>query len=38
MKKELNKKMFQNIAYLKKESHNNLIQNKKFEEEIKSLK
>jgi CheY-like chemotaxis protein len=37
-KKELNKKMFQNIAYLKKESHNNLIQNKKFEEEIKSLK
>lgn len=37
-KKELNKKMFQNIAHLKKEFHNTLIQNKKFEEEIKSLR
>ena len=37
-KKELNKKMFQNIAHLKKESHNNLLENKKMEEEIKLLK
>lgn len=30
--------MFQNIAHLKKESHNNLLENKKMEEEIKLLK
>ena len=37
-KKELNKKMFQNIAHLKKESHNNLIENKKLESELEILK
>jgi CheY-like chemotaxis protein len=37
-KKELNKKMFQNIAHLKKESHNNLLENRKLEEEITSFK
>lgn len=37
-KKELNKKMFQNIAHLKKESYNSLLENKKLEEELQSLK
>jgi CheY-like chemotaxis protein/phage shock protein A len=37
-KKELNKKMFQNIAYLKKEFHNSSLENKKQEDEIESLK
>lgn len=37
-KKELNKKMFQNIAHLKKESHSSLIENKKLESELEILK
>lgn len=37
-KKELNKKMFQNIAHLKKESFNSLVENKRLEDEIESLK
>ncbi|WP_368030387.1 response regulator [Arcobacter sp. s6] len=37
-KKDLNKKMFQNIAHLKKESYNSLIENKKLEGEVESLK
>ena len=37
-KKELNKKMFQNIAHLKKESHNSLIEKKKLESELEILK
>lgn len=37
-KKELNKKMFQNIAHLKKESYNSSLENKKLEDEIESLK
>lgn len=37
-KKELNKKMFQNIAHLKKESYNSLLENKKLEDKTESLK
>ena len=37
-KKELNKKMFQNIAHLKKESYNSLLENRKLEDKTESLK
>jgi CheY-like chemotaxis protein len=37
-KKELNKKMFQSIAQLKKESYSSSIENKKLEDETQSLK